>query len=108
MNVKQWLENMEAEHCDVDPGNGDSVLWGASDRPVTTGLRQWLALIRDSKPRRPNLTCSVFSCGSLAGNYGHRGCAAHCPRRVGQIVYYDKICNWLDLQVACASERLSV
>ena len=47
MNVKQWLENMEAEHCDVDPGNGDSVLWGASDRPVTTGdLWQWLTLIR--------------------------------------------------------------
>ena len=47
MNEKQWLANMEAEHCDVDPGNGDSMLWGASDRPVTTGdLWQWLALIR--------------------------------------------------------------
>ena len=32
LNVGQWLENMQREHCDVDPNNLKSTRWGASDR----------------------------------------------------------------------------
>ena len=34
LNVGQWLGNMKAEHCDVDPGNCESALWGASARAL--------------------------------------------------------------------------
>ena len=37
LNVGQWLGNMKAEHCDVDPGNFESALWAASARAWTTG-----------------------------------------------------------------------
>eukprot|EP01051_Picozoa_sp_SAG22_P016733 SAG22_NODE_2424_length_2587_cov_1.512058_2_plen_754_part_01 len=33
----QWLQSMEREHCDVDPGVTGSTHWGASDREWTTG-----------------------------------------------------------------------
>ena len=37
LNEAQWIENMEAEHCDVDPGEAESPQWGGSDRPWVTG-----------------------------------------------------------------------
>ena len=37
LNEKQWLENMEGEHCAVDPDNPNSKQWGASNRAWKTG-----------------------------------------------------------------------
>ena len=37
LNEKQWLENMEKEHCDIDPNMPESTSWGASDRRWKTG-----------------------------------------------------------------------
>ena len=37
LNEEQWLENMEKEHCDIDPNKPESTSWGASDRRWKTG-----------------------------------------------------------------------
>ena len=35
-NEQQWIENMEMEHCEVDPDNMASTIWGGSDLQWTT------------------------------------------------------------------------